>query len=169
MLTPRAQKGFTLVETLVAISVLLLAIAAPLTLGSQGLTSSRIARDQVTATYLIQEAIEYARNTRDTNILSGNGWLTGLDACVTGSCRIDVPQDTVAACTGTCPVLNYNSVTGIYGYTSGSNWTATKFRRTVTLQHTVNNVEAFIVVTVAWQDGLVSRTISADEYLLNWQ
>lgn len=163
------EGGFTLVETLVAITVLILAVAAPLTLGSQGLTTSRIARDQVVGTYLIQEAIEHVRNTRDTNILNGNGWFTGLSNCTAGTCRIDVPANTIAACTGTCPPLRYNPTSGLYGYSSSSGWQTTKFTRTVSIQETTANVEARVVVTITWRDGLIVRTISTDEYLLNWQ
>ncbi|HXK40185.1 MAG TPA: prepilin-type N-terminal cleavage/methylation domain-containing protein [Candidatus Paceibacterota bacterium] len=163
------RRGFTLVETLVAITVLVLGVTAPLTLGSQGLTASRVARDQVVATYLIQEAIEYIRNTRDTNALSGTSWLSGLSECTTGGCRIDVPADAVESCSGTCPALDYNDGTGLYGYNSGSGWEPTKLLRTVALEETVPGIEAKITVTVAWQDGLAGRTITTDEHLLNWQ
>jgi prepilin-type N-terminal cleavage/methylation domain-containing protein len=173
MTSPRnTDRGFTLVETLVAITILVMAVTAPLTLGSQGLTVSRIARDQVIATYLIQDAIEYVRNARDNNILASNDWLTGLSDCTTGTCRIDVPADTIAPCGGGgCPVLNFDPSSGLYGYTGTStgNWEGTKFTRTVSIQQTVVGVEARIVVSVAWKDGLIARTVSADEYLLNWQ
>jgi prepilin-type N-terminal cleavage/methylation domain-containing protein len=164
-----ARRGFTLVETLVAITVLVLGVTAPLTLGSQGLTASRVARDQVVATYLIQEAIEYIRNTRDTNTLSGTSWLSGLSECTTGECQIDVPADAVESCSGACPALDYNDGTGLYGYNSGSGWEPTKFLRTITIEEMVPGVEARITVSVAWQDGLAGRVITTDEHLLNWQ
>ena len=57
--------GFTILETLVAISILILAITAPLAIIAQALRSSYYARDQVTAYYLAQEAVEFLRNKRD--------------------------------------------------------------------------------------------------------
>src|SRR5688572_14888059 len=96
----KASQGFTFVETLVAIAILLMAIAAPLTLGSQGLAASRVARDQVIATYLAQEAIEYARNIRDGNTLAGNPWLQGLEDCIDDICMLDVPAGRIERCTG---------------------------------------------------------------------
>lgn len=176
---PAARRGFTLVETLVAIAVLLLAVAAPLTLGSQGLTSSRIARDQVVATYLMQDAIEYIHNRRDTNRLSGAGWLDGLEECMSDECRISTKadfenEDAVEACPQAgCPVLNFHTNAGFYSYDGGpggnGTWVPTKFVRTVTVEETVPGIEARVDVTVSWIDGLASRAVSTTGYILNWQ
>jgi prepilin-type N-terminal cleavage/methylation domain-containing protein len=164
----RASKGFTLVETLVAITVLLLAVAAPLTLGMQGLRASRVARDQVVATYLMQEAIEYIRFTRDSNRIGGGSWLSGLDTCLAGACTINPWTLTLAACSGgTCPAISYDAATGRYGYTTG--WAATKFVRTITMQETVPGAEAQLTVSVSWPDGTVNRSVSLTEDILNWQ
>jgi len=79
-----SQKAFTIVETLVAISILLIALTGPLTIISQSLHSSYFSRDQVTASYLAQEAIEYIRNRRDTNALvTGNDYTHWLDGIAT--------------------------------------------------------------------------------------
>jgi len=96
------KQGFTLVETLVAITILLIAIAGPLTIASKGLNGAYYARDQITAYYLAQEGIEYIRNVRDTNSLSETldrtHWIDGgftsggLSLCVNNYCRINVQQ-----------------------------------------------------------------------------
>jgi prepilin-type N-terminal cleavage/methylation domain-containing protein len=164
-----SRRGFTLIETLVAISILLLAVAAPLTLGSQGLTTSRIARDQVIGTYLIQEGIEYIRNVRDTNRLSGQSWLSNLDMCTSGTCQIDVPANDVTDCSRGCAPISFNNTTGLYGYTTGKRWETTKFTREISVEETVGDAEARIVVSITWKDGLITRTISADEYVFNWE
>lgn len=65
------QKAFTIIETLVAISILTIALTGPLAIIAQALRSSYYARDQITAYYLAQEAIEYVRNMRDNNGLKG--------------------------------------------------------------------------------------------------
>ncbi len=168
--TLRGNAGFTLIETFVAITVLLMAIAAPLTLASQGLSASRIARDQVTATYLIQEAVEYIRNARDTNTLSGNSWLEGFDDCLEKECTIDVPAGVIASCGKTCDVLDFHASSGLYGYhEDSSGWEASRFTRTITIQESLPGVEAHLVVTVGWQDGLRARTLTTNEIILNWQ
>src|SRR4051812_30812476 len=64
------ERGFTLIETLVAIALLTIAIVAPMTLTTQSLAGAYYARDQVTAFFLAQEAIESVRSIRDNNVLS---------------------------------------------------------------------------------------------------
>jgi prepilin-type N-terminal cleavage/methylation domain-containing protein len=80
--SPIFKKGFTILETLVAISILVLALTAPMVIVSQALKSSYFSRDQITAYYLAQEAIEYLRNTRDNQGLVANQnadqWMNNL-------------------------------------------------------------------------------------------
>lgn len=74
------NKGFTLVETLVAISILVLALTGPLAIIAQSLKASNFSRDEITAAYLAQEPIEFIRNMRDQNTLRSTNasfWLTG--------------------------------------------------------------------------------------------
>ncbi len=84
MNTPNTKKAFTLIETLVAISILTIALTGPLAVIAQALKSSYFARDQITAYYLAQEAVEYIRNQRDINGLKGidastaEDWLSNI-------------------------------------------------------------------------------------------
>src|SRR6185312_6491921 len=71
MSTNKAQKrGLTLIETMVAIALLMLALIPPMSLASQALTSAFYARNQITAFYLAQEGIEIVRAVRDANIIA---------------------------------------------------------------------------------------------------
>jgi prepilin-type N-terminal cleavage/methylation domain-containing protein len=167
--------GFTLIETLVAVLLLSTAIAAPLTIASKGLSASLIARDQMMAFYLAQDAVEYVRFVRDTNKLSGNPWLTSLDAC-TGAdgCTVDPSSGTIDACSGACAYIKrYDDGAGhvYYSYTDG-NQTPQLFRRTVKLEPPPDGAtdEEVLTVTVSWraQSG-VTRNIFVRENLLDWQ
>ena len=57
----RSKQGFTLVESLVAISILSLSILATFTAVQGGLKSSNYVKDEIVAYYLTQEAIEYIK------------------------------------------------------------------------------------------------------------
>ncbi len=176
------SKGFTLVESLVAIGILSLSITATFTAVQVGLKTSIAAKDQVTAFYLAQEAMEYIKNVRDENALhSLNGtsknWLTGLvitDAGASGpcdygkTCTIDVYTNTVSTCSGilgTCPNLNQDSSSGIYSYTSGANWVATNFKREIQLTSTGSD-SIIVSIRIQWISGGVTKsfTISGDVF-----
>ncbi len=58
------NKGFTLVETLVAISILSLSILAGFTAVQNSLKSSVTAKNQMIAFYLTQDAMEFIKNKR---------------------------------------------------------------------------------------------------------
>ena len=62
--------GFTIIETLVALAILMLAIAGPLYAANRALVTAQIARDQLTASHLAQEGIEYVRMMRDDEYLA---------------------------------------------------------------------------------------------------
>ena len=53
----KIARGFTLIETLIAVLILTTAIAGPLTIASKGLTATLVAKDQISAFYLAQDAV----------------------------------------------------------------------------------------------------------------
>ncbi|HEX8993663.1 MAG TPA: hypothetical protein VF803_00230, partial [Candidatus Paceibacterota bacterium] len=105
----KAPSGFTLIESFVAITILVTAIAGPLSIASNSLRAALVASNQVSASFLAQEAIEYIRYTRDSNRLSGNAWTTYLNNCISANgsqaCYIDATKSAsvsgaINACTG---------------------------------------------------------------------
>ncbi len=165
------SRGFTLIETFVAITILVTAIAGPLTLASKGLQSATLARDQLIASFLAQEGIEFVREHRDNNALAASrpaDWLEGLSACVDPStCTVDPAPDTVAACNGACPALRLDTSSGFYNY-NGSNG-ATQFTRTIKIIRNANGREAKVYSTVNWRTGMYERDLVLEADLLNWQ
>ena len=86
---PKFTTGFTLVEALVAISLLMVAISSPMYIAQKGLSASMFARDQMTASFLAQDGIEAVKNIRDFMAINqkGNGtpyteWLELLNKCI---------------------------------------------------------------------------------------
>jgi type II secretory pathway pseudopilin PulG len=191
------KKAFTLVETLVAISVLLLAVVAPLTMVSDSIATANVAKDQVTAQYLAQEGVEMVRLIRDSNILNGSTWLssslnTGFSNCVAKSynneqekfCYINqknILSNPATACTNpldssTCPALNIFDSTGEggireYGYDTAAgnaNWGQTTFVRSISVVEQVADQEAEVSSIVTWKTGNYSHTVSAREKIFKW-
>lgn len=150
------KKGFTIIETLVAISILTLSLTGPLLIITQALKASNYSRNEIAAFYLAQEAIEHIRNLRDETSLTSvpdTAWLDGITggvACAAaGTCVNDYLSAPIytfgldhssgsyafASCgSGECaPLLYDNSVGGDaipYGGNGASN---SMFTRTIWL------------------------------------
>ncbi len=153
------NKGFTLIETLVAIAIMMLAVAGPLTISHRAVMSALYARDQVTASYLAQDAVEYIRSVRDSNVVAGGSWLTApisLAACLGQNCKIDTVAGTIAACGGSCPALLFDN-SNRYQYATGS---LSPFTRTIRIDNPVaageTTDEATVTVTIQWSDSNVA-------------
>ncbi len=63
------NKGFTLVETLVAISIFSVSILALMSVLASGISNTNYAKRKLAAAYLAQEGIECIRNKRDNYVL----------------------------------------------------------------------------------------------------
>ena len=70
MMSLRKKAGFTLLETLVAVTIFTIAIGGPFFAASRALVSTTDARNRLTATYLAQEGIEYIQSMRNTTYLA---------------------------------------------------------------------------------------------------
>ncbi len=168
------HNGFTLIETLVAITILITIITAAFSAAQSGISLSTLSRDQIIAFYLAGEGVEQIRNMRDENGLKKQNWLTGFastsnDPCYFGkTCTIDAVNNQVLACSGdfgSCAILKEDSGTGFYGYTAS--WANTPFRREIQLEQ-INANEISVTVRMSWSQGLLSRQFQIRENILNW-
>ena len=186
ILRGRAQSGFTLIETLVAVLILAIAIAGPLTIASKGLQAALVSKDQVTAFYLAQDAVEYVRYKRDTACLtagvspcSNATWLgsgvNSLSLCTGATCYIDSRADTIVNVVppGCSSNLRYNANNYYFTYISGASVTCSPYNRTVRIQTPLdgNADEANLTVSVSWIDtaGVTHAPVTVTETLFNWQ
>lgn len=168
------QKGFTLVETLAAITLLIVVITGTYAAAQTGLSGATLSREEVAAFYLAQEGIEMIRNVRDENGLADRDWLTGIasqstDPCYFGNaCTVDAISNTLTRCSSpsSCPVLRRDVSNGFYGY--DSSWEPSPFTRTITVTQ-INSNEISILVSVAWSKGALNREFHVRENIFNWQ
>jgi len=148
------KKGFTIVETLVALSILLVGITAVMSVSQIGLGSIPIVRNRVTGIYLAQEALDGVKNIKDGNLLSNSYWLKDLDSCYPDVCGYDVENNS----TGRAEVANFTDLEvkindqGLYSQsaTSGNN---TGFTRQIFIRETVPNKEAWVYVRITMPGG----------------
>lgn len=166
--TPLAssRRGFTLVETLVAITILMIAVSVPFFSIQQAITVSNVSRDELIASSLAQEGVEYIYFLRNNNYFQGVSWLTGMNACTgTHGCTVDPAQNALTACSSSgCPVLKLSS-TNLY--THSGVFPVTRFTRTVRLT-ALSATQERVTVTVTWQTARQSYTVTVVENLYNW-
>ncbi len=176
------NNGFTLVETLVAISVLLLVIVGPMTIAQRGIQNARFASEQVTATFLAQEAIESVRELRDNDALdafdrlvnslpSGNTWawhnIILPTPCTNGSgnCRFETGNG-FSFCSGSTCTLNIDSNGK---YTHGVGVTSPFTRRVYVDEYTIGpDRAASVTVDVSWDTRIFGGPTTRHVTLQTW-
>lgn len=167
------NRGFTLIESLVAITILLIAVVGPISLIGDSLRKMYYARDEALAINLAQEGIEMVRQVRDTNMLSGSAWLTSL---ADGTYMIDAgnfmagaPSSFVIYCGGACAPqpIYLDNTTGLYR--QGAVYTSTRFSRIVTISSAgLPANERQVTATVTWLTGGTTGSVSVSEYIFSW-
>ncbi len=180
----KEQKGFTVLETLVAIAILIISLTAAFSVVQSGLSLSISSRDEVTAYYLAQEAIEMIRNSRDENSLNALPWLAGIaddsgDPCYFGNyCTVDSPNKYFESCgteAGECSNLKQDQDSesptfGMYGIDPDqtSSWGTTPFKREIFLK-SITSDEIAVTVTIYWTKGVTTRNFVIHDNLFDWQ
>jgi len=190
------RRGFTVLETLVAISVLLVGIVGPISLITHALFSTSFSRNHIVAYNLAQEGIELMRALRDdmalcptlgpTNFANLGSLAPGyfeFDALLSttigcGAVSMNVPQP-IQKIASTCNTpLHLNS--GMYTYTGG---TLTGFSRCVRVCSPPDAVpcsavsdldvpgvdQIEIISTVSWEERGAIKNISLRDRLYNWK
>lgn len=135
------NKAFTLVETLVAVSIFTMSILGLISVLASGISDTNYAKQKITAAFLAQEGIECVRNKRDNLVLydtvsAQNGW------------------NTFKASSKNCPIVDSDF--------SG-------FTRTITADTTsFGSNEIKIFSRVDWTQASGNYNIILSENLYNW-
>lgn len=172
-ISPNKKAGFTIIETLVAITILMIAIAGPLTVAHKGLTAAVFSRNQMIASYLAQDAMEYVKNKRDSNLNAGLNWVDGLGSnCINPDyCKIDTITNEITPASGISLLYigtaldSYGNT--IHGYTHNSSSNSpTPFSRKIQL--VPNSADEYKVkVVVSWKDGAIPNDVTLVSTIFN--
>lgn len=162
----KTKKGFTIIESIVAIFFLTIGIIGISTLISSFFNPLSFTSNRLVAAYLAQEGIEIIRNIRDTNLLEEENWDNGL---ISGNWEVDYTEiQQLKYCSHPCESHNLSYLkiddNGFYSYREG---TQSKFKRLINLQKSGDILE--VKVTVFWQEKGRSYQLTAQENFYNWR
>lgn len=184
------KKGITLIETVVAVTVLIFALGGPFLMAAKSMKASGYAREEVAAARLAEEGLEIIHSMRDNNSADGRAWDSGFanPTCLDG-CIIDVAKQqintsgqsiwlgpSIVACSGLCDGeehMVYKSITtGLFRQflvveADYAKTNMTRFIR-ITPEGGLTNREYKIESVVTYYAGPNLRTITLTDTILNW-
>lgn len=173
------QGGYSLVEVLVAITVLLVALVGPLTIAHSGLKRSYFAKEQVQAVFFAQEGIEAVIKLREDNALAVSDysdaddlWVeleTAAARCASG-CGVliseggEVVATSFYTCSGDSCVIDHFDGARVPYKQGQSGGEPTIYTREITM--TINDTYAQVRSEVSWSDDSSDR-VMLETYLYN--
>ena len=186
-----SQNGFTLVETLVAVTILLLVMIGPMSISATAARSTSFSSEQVTAFFLAQEGAEITQKARDDRVLANffpadptDGWLEFTDTTVGAAyadcyeadgCGLELNTDATGSlknpvdCTDVGCGLNFdpNGDRARYTYNHLVG-TITPYTRTIYME-IINANEVKVTSEVTWRTGSLRslQKVEVVTYLFN--
>ena len=190
--------GFTLIETVVAVTLLFMAAMGPTALIVRSLADFQASRNKLIAIHLAQEGIELVRLVRDHNVICQilePSWRWDRDSDGSGNLlgnnlRADATDWTDTATCGGVVYTNPNfssscdgpgnrllmDASGRYGYVSGA---STLFNRCIDISHASaaedgGKIPASemleVISTITWIDHRgATRSLALQERLYHWR
>ncbi|OGZ52955.1 MAG: hypothetical protein A3B25_00275 [Candidatus Ryanbacteria bacterium RIFCSPLOWO2_01_FULL_48_26] len=143
------RKGQSLVETIVALSVLVVGFMGLITLLSRSFAISNFVSENYVATYLAAEGIEVVRDLIEHNYRAGGliAWNEGL----IGKCPCEVEWSNTYLSPELGGTLFLDIATGLYDYDSRG--VSTKFTRTIYIDSSLGPDRLRITSAVKWDSS----------------
>jgi len=173
----RLPKGFTLLEVILAITILTIAVGGSFALISQTIAAVSVIQSKLIASYLVQEGMEIVKNIRDTNWLKNQPWDQNLEE---ENYEVDYLTALLPDPLLCLPVCDYDDLEllgidhdGFYGYNYfPENKTIFKRKITISDKADLDGDSQFdklkVSVEVQWEERGKIHSIVAQEYLYNW-
>jgi type II secretory pathway pseudopilin PulG len=188
-----SRKGQTIIEAMVALSILMIGLMGVLTLLSRSFLLARVASDQAKATYLASEGIEIAKSLIDHDVYFGvtagsGGETSGWSGSLSGSCfnfstggtnyyDLDFQTYGCPQPVGSDPDPLYfytdpSTGAGMYYDSADANYltgaTLTNFSRVVKVSRPSDN-EIDVQSMVTWSTGtVINQSLTLEDHFYNW-
>ena len=165
----KTKNGFTLIETLVAITILMISIVGPLTIAQKSLKAALQAKDQVFATYLAQSIMEDIKRSRSIYVV--NNWSeSGLYGFELWKKKFETDHFGCGPFKRICPATIYIKSEG-YDLYNNSGVTKSKFSwKTEIADYSlgpISSPDVLITVTVSWKNGTILNETKVENLLFD--
>jgi prepilin-type N-terminal cleavage/methylation domain-containing protein len=164
----KLNKGFSIIEVLVAISVILVSFTAALNLINRSMAFHDLAYSRLVASYLAQEGIEIVRNIRDNNFIVNQPdrpWDDGLEP---GEYQVQYDDLSLRSYTREREPLNLDTTTGLYNYEPSSPTNVpTRYTRKIVIEKISDN-HIRVQSIVSWSNRGGNFQIIVEDHLYNW-
>ncbi len=178
-----SRGGQSLVEAMMALSVLTLGFLGMVSLLSKSLVLTRVVSDQATATYLAEEGIEIAKNLIDHDVWAhhANPAVTGWGTCFFEDSLTDVELDYTTTNCSSLKVFSlgnpllFDPVTNLYGYhfPASDDPVSTGFTREIKVSEGDYNGTEYAEITVdskvRWSTAGVNQSLDLEDHFYDWK
>ena len=186
---PQSRKGQSLVEALVALTLLVTALLGIEILLTRSFLLDRVTADQTKATYLASEGVEIMKSLIDHQVYDAianpggihgdpdtGGWnnFCNLSSGSDGYYEVDYMSTSCPSPinpANATPIL-FDAATGLYSYNDPSG-ASSAFTRVVEVKKPVDangmNNEIDILSTVTWgTNGVTGQSLTVEDHFYNW-
>ena len=166
------QKGMTLIETIVALGILIMGITASLSLMISSINFSKQAERSIVVTNLAREGLEIVRTLRDYNKTIDFNSFENLGtgnfiAHVNNDGELQLDDEGVGEEIDDCVVCEiYLDNDGKYNHDSGG--TDTFYRRLISISDVVVGEEKKVISKIYWVDRGREHNYELETRLTNW-
>lgn len=155
------NKGYLLIEVMVAMSLLTIGLLGILKLSSSAIGLNRVVSDQFIANYLAMEGIEVVKNIIDANAINAKPWGENLS-----SGNYEISYNSLVLEYNQQRYIKFDDNIGRYNYQSGAE---TPFIRTIFIENpSVDEVKVNSIVSWTGRGGL-KFDINLENHFFNWK
>jgi len=161
-------RAFTLIETIIAITLVTVVITAVTGLILSTLLANQRNLHSLQALYLAQENLEAVRFMRDSNWLQNYAWNGGANLWGSdfdsGGTPFYLKEEACSPPSSACFSLSNDEKEGVFTTENGF-----KFTRSVTFTPVEDEEALEVTALVTWIDKGVPRSVNLSTYLTNWK
>lgn len=156
------NKGYLLVETMVAVMIVTVGLLGIFSLLSRSLSLNRVVGDNFRAAYLSAEGIEIVKNIIDNNLIAERPWNYRIS-----DGNYEISYEDFLLQPNQNRFLNYNPVSGFYSYNEDR---PTNFQRVISINVSEDGQKIAVGSKVKWITRGGGRSeINLEDHFLNWR